>query len=80
MQLPYALACSVRWMSNQTLPRPPDLKALESPEDNQHARTWIERFKAQSIPKELVGLTFSRSSGPGGQVISVPTSFLFSAG
>ncbi|EKM57804.1 uncharacterized protein PHACADRAFT_158844 [Phanerochaete carnosa HHB-10118-sp] len=63
IRLPYALAGSA-------LPRPPDLKALESPEDNQRARTWIERFKTQSIARELVELTFSRSSGPGGQNVN----------
>lgn len=60
---------SVRWMSSPSLPRPPDLKILESPEDNHRARSWVEEFKSRQIPRELVELSFSRSSGPGGQVI-----------
>ncbi|GJE85559.1 hypothetical protein PsYK624_016380 [Phanerochaete sordida] len=69
-RLPHTLACAVRWMSSQSLPRAPDLKTLESPEDNERARAWIERFKTQSIPRESVELSFSRSSGPGGQNVN----------
>ena len=58
----------VRWISNTGIPRPPDLKTLESPEDNVRARSWLEDFKSRAIPKEFVELSYSRSSGPGGQV------------
>ena len=59
-----------------TLPIPPHISALESPEDATEARAWLARFKKQSIPKGLVEMTFSRSSGPGGQVCNNGCSFL----
>ena len=67
--LPYGAGSTVRCMSTPSMPRPPDLRALDTPEDNQKARSWLEQFKTREIPKELVEMTFSRSSGPGGQVI-----------
>lgn len=65
-------AGSVRLHTNRALPLPPQLPSLETPADNQQARAWVARFKAESVPKDLVELTFSRSSGPGGQVAFVP--------
>ena len=53
-----------------SVPLPPSISAMKTPEDNAQARSWIERFKSQKIPRDLVELTFSRSSGPGGQVVS----------
>ena len=50
------------------LPVPPCLKSIDTPEDKLAARTWIMEFKKLAIPKRLVGFTFARSSGPGGQV------------
>lgn len=55
-------------MSALSIPRPPDLKSLSTPEDNARARNWVEDFKTRSIPRDLVELSFARSSGPGGQV------------
>jgi peptidyl-tRNA hydrolase ICT1 len=55
------------------LPAPPALKALESPEDMAQARAWLQRFRAAAsggVPKTLVELSFSRSSGPGGQNVN----------
>ncbi|KAI0044285.1 hypothetical protein FA95DRAFT_1497345 [Auriscalpium vulgare] len=49
------------------LPLPPALTRLENSEDTKTARDWLARFRAASIPKDLVELSFSRSSGPGGQ-------------
>ncbi|CAL1716143.1 unnamed protein product [Somion occarium] len=43
---------------------------VETPSENALAREWISKFKSQSIPKSLVELTFSRSSGPGGQNVN----------
>ena len=41
-----------------------------SEEDHNDARTWLARFNANTIPKDLCELTFSRSSGPGGQNVN----------
>ena len=53
---------------NYTLPEPPHIESLETTEDSTQARAWLARFKQEQIPRSLVDLTFSRSSGPGGQV------------
>jgi protein subunit release factor B len=50
--------------------KPPQLKTLECREDMDVARRWVEEFKKESVPKSLVEISFSRSSGPGGQVRS----------
>lgn len=63
---PYALPLLLRCVS--TVPTPPALKTLVSPEDMDEARRWVERFERTGVPKSLVEVTFSRSSGPGGQV------------
>lgn len=68
----YTYRGAVRWMSTPNIPRPPDLKSLTTPEDNARARSWVEDFKARQIPRELVELSFARSSGPGGQVTFSP--------
>ena len=47
---------------------PPDLISLESSTDMDSARNWAETFKSLQIPREAVDISFSRSSGPGGQV------------
>ena len=54
--------------SNNGLPVAPQLASVSSPEDANEARLWISRFKSQPIMRELVEMSFSRSSGPGGQV------------
>ena len=62
-----------RQMSSAVLDIPPNLSTLETPADNEKAKSWIEYFQSQKIPRALVELTFSRSSGPGGQVVSRTT-------
>ncbi|KAI0090358.1 RF-1 domain-containing protein [Irpex rosettiformis] len=57
-------------MSSWTLPNPPKLPALATPTDNAQARTWLSQFQTQTIPKDLVELSFARSSGPGGQNVN----------
>ncbi|KAF5378962.1 hypothetical protein D9757_009122 [Collybiopsis confluens] len=52
------------------LPTPPKIPLLQGPADWAEARKWITQFKAESIPKNLVELSFSRSSGPGGQNVN----------
>lgn len=56
--------------SPPSLPKPPPLAQLVTEKDNAEAADWIAQFSAPNvkIPKDVVELTFSRSSGPGGQV------------
>lgn len=54
----------------KSLPIAPRISVLNTPEDISVARSWISSFKTQSIPKALVELSFSRSSGPGGQHVN----------
>ena len=39
-------------------------------EGHREARTWLARFNANTIPKNICEVTFSRSSGPGGQNVN----------
>ncbi|KAI0806222.1 hypothetical protein BC629DRAFT_1590626 [Irpex lacteus] len=58
-------------MASWTLPPPPKLLALATSEDNAQARSWLSQFRTHTaIPKELVELSFARSSGPGGQNVN----------
>ncbi|KAF2175589.1 hypothetical protein K469DRAFT_683850 [Zopfia rhizophila CBS 207.26] len=41
-----------------------------SEDDVRAARNWLEKLDAETIPKNLYELTFSRSSGPGGQNVN----------
>ncbi|KAJ4489830.1 RF-1 domain-containing protein [Lentinula lateritia] len=56
--------------TGRSLPTPPDIGILEGPTDWAEARKWATQFKAENIPKTLVELSFSRSSGPGGQNVN----------
>ena len=51
-----------------TLPNPPKLTVLKTPEDMNEARSWAARFKTATISRSYVDFQFARSSGPGGQV------------
>lgn len=54
---------------HSTLPSPPLVSSLTTSEHARDARRWLTQFReAGTVPKHLVELTFSRSSGPGGQV------------
>lgn len=71
-------AWRIRMMASWTLPPPPKLPALTTSEDNAQARSWLSQFRTHTaIPKELVELSFARSSGPGGQVPRLPPQELF---
>jgi len=64
---------SDRTIHGTSLPTPPPLSSLETSKDGVAARDWLIRFGACSIPRAAVDITFSRSSGPGGQVcVTVP--------
>ncbi|KAI0661670.1 RF-1 domain-containing protein [Cubamyces menziesii] len=52
------------------LPLPPAIPTLQNASQSEEAREWIEKFKAREIPKSAVELTYSRSSGPGGQNVN----------
>lgn len=41
-----------------------------SEDDVADARRWLARFDAETIPKSICELSFSRSSGPGGQNVN----------
>ncbi|KAH8118110.1 hypothetical protein DFH11DRAFT_1851108 [Phellopilus nigrolimitatus] len=49
---------------------PPALAELTTLSDINSARQWAESFRKSSIPREAVRLSFSRSSGPGGQNVN----------
>ncbi|KAI0359935.1 hypothetical protein OH77DRAFT_881759 [Trametes cingulata] len=52
------------------LPIPPQIPTIKDGSQSAEARAWIERFKNREIPRSAVELTFSRSSGPGGQNVN----------
>ncbi|KAF8133278.1 hypothetical protein EV363DRAFT_1162291 [Boletus edulis] len=56
--------------SSANLPNPPSILSL-TPEHEREARAWLNSFRvAATVPKHLVELSFSRSSGPGGQNVN----------
>lgn len=56
------------------LPIPPSISVLETPQDSTQARSWLSEFKTITLPRSVVELSFSRSSGPGGQVCDLYSS------
>ncbi|KAF7312153.1 RF-PROK-I domain-containing protein [Mycena indigotica] len=55
---------------NKSFLIPPHIPSLGSSEETAAARVWISQFRASKIPKSAVTLSFSRSSGPGGQNVN----------
>ncbi|KAL1761431.1 RF-1 domain-containing protein [Schizophyllum commune] len=53
-----------------SLAKPPPHKALVEQEQMNDAKHWVQEFKSVEIPRNLVDITFSRSSGPGGQNVN----------
>lgn len=45
------------------------LEKLKEEKDHAAARKWIHEFELGDIPQDSIEVTYSRSSGPGGQVI-----------
>lgn len=43
---------------------------IHDDEDHREARTWLARFNVNTISKNIGEVTFSRSSGPGGQNVN----------
>ncbi|KDQ15780.1 hypothetical protein BOTBODRAFT_31263 [Botryobasidium botryosum FD-172 SS1] len=60
----------IRTLSTTPLPKPPHLTQLTTPEEHALARTWVAAFKNASLSRSDVELSFSRSSGPGGQHVN----------
>ena len=65
---PYLLARAKSTIG--TLPLPPPFSSLANSDESNEARKWIAMFKSESISRGSVEFSFSRSSGPGGQVCS----------
>ncbi|KAH9973403.1 RF-1 domain-containing protein, partial [Russula compacta] len=53
-----------------SLPTPPPLSNLATSKDAAAAHDWLMRFRGCPIPRPAVDITFSRSSGPGGQNVN----------
>ena len=47
-----------------------DVKDATSEEEHQEARNWLSGFSIKSIPRNACEVTYSRSSGPGGQNVN----------
>jgi len=56
--------------SRLSLPIPPALFSLETKADTAGAREWLNAFRNVTVPRNLVDLSFARSSGPGGQNVN----------
>ncbi|KAF9460362.1 hypothetical protein BDZ94DRAFT_1300001 [Collybia nuda] len=59
-----------RYAHGHSLSAAPRIVALVTPEDTAQARSWVSKFKEETIPRGSVELSFSRSSGPGGQHVN----------
>ncbi|KAA1467159.1 hypothetical protein DENSPDRAFT_228634 [Dentipellis sp. KUC8613] len=64
------VACRRIVHTNSALPVPPSLRNLDTKDEVRAARDWLSMFKHHTIPKNLVEVTFARSSGPGGQNVN----------
>jgi len=56
----------------ESLTKPPGISEPEAPAPNEKdaVRSWLSNFNSITIPRDAVELTFSRSSGPGGQNVN----------
>ena len=59
-------------IANRSLVTTPEKRNLnESSEDEQKAaRQWLGSFNSKTIPRSICDISFSRSSGPGGQNVN----------
>jgi hypothetical protein len=60
-----AVAPAVRFASGSS-----SSSSEASPDELQAARKWLAQLHAETIPKSIGELSFSRSSGPGGQNVN----------
>ncbi|CAA7261425.1 unnamed protein product [Cyclocybe aegerita] len=58
--------------SSRSLPEPPDFSQLTTEKQHAAASKWVSEFTAPDVQvtKDLVDISFSRSSGPGGQNVN----------
>lgn len=56
---------TLRWLTV-----PANFSDGSSEEEHRDARKWLAKFNVNSIPKNICEVTFSRSSGPGGQNVN----------
>ncbi|EPT04103.1 hypothetical protein FOMPIDRAFT_45704 [Fomitopsis schrenkii] len=68
--LPSARVLGGRHAHTGSLSHPPQLLKLKDASDNAKAQEWIDQFLLYDIPRDVVQLSFSRSSGPGGQNVN----------
>ena len=47
-----------------------EVKGPASDDEHQEARNWLSGFSIKSIPRNACEVTYSRSSGPGGQNVN----------
>ncbi|KAH9850300.1 hypothetical protein C2E23DRAFT_735469 [Lenzites betulinus] len=67
---PYFCETNITRRAYSTLPPPPSIPVIQDSSQTAEARKWVQEFKTREIPRSLVELTFSRSSGPGGQNVN----------
>ncbi|CAH1760627.1 2608_t:CDS:2, partial [Entrophospora sp. SA101] len=46
------------------------ISSLDTPQDIEKAERWIKNFTREKIPREMLEISFARSSGPGGQNVN----------
>lgn len=46
------------------------LRTLSTDDDHKSARTWVDGFTLEDVPKEELDISYARSSGPGGQHVN----------
>ncbi|EER23220.1 hypothetical protein CPC735_045900 [Coccidioides posadasii C735 delta SOWgp] len=58
------------FLSRRALRQSPQHGTRQNAEDLQTARSWLSRLSSQTIPRSICEISFSRSSGPGGQNVN----------
>ncbi|EMD31296.1 CsMn35 [Gelatoporia subvermispora B] len=51
-------------------PIPPQLTKIQTAEENAQVEEWMDQFVSWYMPRNLVEVSYSRSSGPGGQNVN----------
>lgn len=64
-----AITASHRFYANKSKPASPDAASTEGREIAV-ARQWLDQMTTETIPRSICDVTFSRSSGPGGQNVN----------
>lgn len=53
-----------------------DIAGGATEQDIKQARSWLNQFNAETLPKNMFDFSFSRSSGPGGQNVNKCVAYL----